>query len=135
MRKVPSYTCARRRCCNSSTITCCCISCTIIKLRIKTSRVKRKRAFEYGQKCADSDHPAHAQSIIQVFVLHSYILLYPMILLADSEGPDQTALMRSLILVFAARVCPKRRFRMARPKWSPSRPAAASKYVEKRFLM
>ena len=31
------------------------------------------------------------QSIIQAFALHSYILLYPMILLADSEGPDQIA--------------------------------------------
>ena len=41
-------------------------------------------------KCADSDHPAHAQSIIRVFTLDSYILQYPMIPLADTEGPDQT---------------------------------------------
>ena len=41
-----------------------------------------------------------------------------MILLADSEGPDQTARMRRLIRAFAARICPKNSFRMARPKGS-----------------
>ena len=34
---------------------------------------------------------------------------------ADSEGPDQTARMRRLIWAFAVRICPKTRFRMARP--------------------
>ena len=43
------------------------------------------------------DHPAHVQIIIQAFALHSCILQYPMILLADSEGPDQSARMRRLI--------------------------------------
>ena len=38
-----------------------------------------------------------------------------MILLADSEGPDQTARMRRLIWAFPVRLCPKARFRMARP--------------------
>ena len=33
----------------------------------------------------------HVQSVIQAFALHSYILLYQMILLADSKGPDRTA--------------------------------------------
>ena len=32
-----------------------------------------------------------SRNIIRVFVLHSYSLLYPINLLADSEGPDQTA--------------------------------------------
>ena len=36
-----------------------------------------------------------------------------MILLTDSEGPDQTARMRSLIWAFAVRICPKTRFRMS----------------------
>ena len=36
-----------------------------------------------------------------------------MILLADSEGPDQTARMRSLIWAFAVCICPKARFRIA----------------------
>ena len=40
-----------------------------------------------------------------------------MILFADSEGPDQTARMRSLIRAFAVRICPKTCFRMARPDW------------------
>ena len=39
---------------------------------------------------AQSDHPAHAQSIIRAFAFHSYIHKYPMILLADSEGPAQS---------------------------------------------
>ena len=62
-----------------------------------------KGAFERA-KNAHSDHPAHAQSIIRAFALHSYILKYPMILLADSEGPDQTARMRRLIWAFAVRI-------------------------------
>ena len=36
-----------------------------------------------------------------------------MILLADSEGPDQTARMRRLIWAFAVRICSKTHFRMA----------------------
>ena len=38
-----------------------------------------------------------------------------MILLADSEGPDQTAQLSSLIWAFAVRIHAKKRFRMARP--------------------
>ena len=38
-----------------------------------------------------------------------------MILLVDSEGPDQTARMRSLIRAFAVRIWPKTRFRRAQP--------------------
>ena len=43
-------------------------------------------------KCTDSDHPAHAQSITWAIALHSYILSCPMILLVDTEGPDQSDL-------------------------------------------
>ena len=55
-------------------------------------RVKRKNAFEHAQN-AHSDHPAQAQSNIRAFALHLYIprMWYPIILFADSEGPDQTA--------------------------------------------
>ena len=66
-------------------------------------------------KCADSDRPAHAQSIIKAFALHLYILQCSMILLADSEGPDQTARMRRLIWAFAVRICLKTCLRMTRP--------------------
>ena len=38
-----------------------------------------------------------------------------MVLLADSEGPDQIAWMRRLIWAFAIRICSKTRFRMVRP--------------------
>ena len=38
-----------------------------------------------------------------------------LILLADNEGPDQTARMRRLILAFTARIRPEACFRMVRP--------------------
>ena len=38
-----------------------------------------------------------------------------MILLADREGPDQTAHQRSLIWAFDLRICQKTHFHMARP--------------------
>ena len=44
-----------------------------------------------------------------------------MILLADSEDPDQTARMYSLIWVFAVGICQKTSFRMARPIFSDMR--------------
>ena len=74
-----------------------------------------KKCLRTCAKYANSDHPAHAQSIIRAFALHSYIPRYPMKLLADREGPDQTARMRRLILTFAVRICPKTRFHFARP--------------------
>ena len=72
--------------------------------------LKRNSAIENVPQSADSDHPAHAQSIIHASALDSYILQYPMILLADSEGPDQTARMRSLIWAFAVRISPMTSF-------------------------
>ena len=36
--------------------------------------VKRKKRLRTCAKCADSDHLAHAQSIIRAFALHYYIL-------------------------------------------------------------
>ena len=78
-------------------------------------RVKLKSAFKRAQK-------AQIKIILRMpnvsrgpFALHSYILVYPWILLTDSEGPDQTARLRSLIWTFAVRICPKTRFRIARP--------------------
>ena len=50
-----------------------------------------KKCLRISAKCAKSHHPVQAQSIIRAFALHSYILSYPVILVADSEGPDQTA--------------------------------------------
>ena len=38
--------------------------------------------------------------IIRASTFHSYALKYPIILLADSKGPDQTARMRLLIWAF-----------------------------------
>ena len=52
-----------------------------------------KKCLRTSAKSADSDNPAHAQIIILAIVLHSYILKYPWILLADNEDPDQTARM------------------------------------------
>ena len=50
-----------------------------------------RQARKYFQTCADSDHPAYAQSSIRAFPFHLYIMEYTMILLANSECPDQTA--------------------------------------------
>ena len=83
-------------------------------------------------KSAGSDHSAHAWSIIRTFALHPCIWWYPIILLADIEGPDKTAPMRTLIWAFAVTICPKARFCTARSiykqqlfrKW-----AAISKHV------
>ena len=49
-------------------------------------------------------YQVHAQSIILSFALNSYILQYPMILLADSEEPDQTAQVHGLIWAFAVSI-------------------------------
>ena len=57
----------------------------------KLVSVKRKNAIEHAQNVPILlDHPAHAQSIIRAFSLDSYPL-YQIVLLADSEGHDQTA--------------------------------------------
>ena len=61
-------------------------------------------------KCAYSDHSKHVQSIIWAFALNSYILLYPMILLMDSEVPDQTAWMQRLIWAFPVSIMPRDTF-------------------------
>ena len=49
-----------------------------------------KMCLRTGAKCADSDHPAHTQSNIRAFALHSYILWYPMILIQDNEDNNPT---------------------------------------------
>ena len=50
-----------------------------------------KKCLRICAKRTDSDHSAHALSIIGAFSLHINILEYPMFLLANSEGSDQTA--------------------------------------------
>ena len=56
---------------------------------INKPRHARKSALKHAQNVlADSDHVANVQSVIRAFALHLYILRYPMILLADSKGPD-----------------------------------------------
>ena len=72
-------------------------------------RAKRKCSFELVQNAQIQVHPTHAKSLIRAFALHWYILLCPIIMLAD--GPDQTARMHRLVWVFAVRICPKIRFR------------------------
>ena len=70
-----------------------------------TGRVKRKGVFWVNANYKDPDQPAEIRiSLIRNSAIFRYVLQYPMILLADSEGPDQTARMRSLILGFAVRI-------------------------------
>ena len=54
------------------------------------------------------------RQVLLTLVFQLCIMLYPMIILTDSKGPDQTARMRRLIWAFTVRICPKTRFRMAR---------------------
>ena len=58
----------------------------------------------------DPDQPAEIYSLIRNFAILCYVLLYSMILYADSESPDQTARMCRLIWTFAVRICPKNVF-------------------------
>ena len=76
--------------------------------------VKGKSAFEHAQNVRIYII-LHMRSLIEAFALRWNTLLYQMILFADSEGPDQIAWMLRLIWAFAVRICPKTRFRMARP--------------------
>ena len=72
-------------------------SATQLVITLVSVTYKPRQPKKCIRKCAigaHSDHPAHAQNIILAFALHSYILTYPTFLLADSEGPDQTAWMR-----------------------------------------
>ena len=62
---------------------------------------KRLGAFEHAQKAQIHIHPAHAQNRIRTFAHHWRIWQCLTILLADSEGPDQTARMRRLIRAIA----------------------------------
>ena len=50
-----------------------------------------KTGIRTRAKCADTDHPAHAQSITRTFVLHSYIL-------NGSDNHDLTARNRRPVL-------------------------------------
>ena len=46
----------------------------------------------------------------QAFAFHWYMLYIPMILAVDSDDPDQTAYLHSLIWAFAVCACPKDTF-------------------------
>ena len=79
-------------------------------------RVKRNNVFEHAQYGQIQTIFCMRNVSSGAFALHSYILCCPMILLADSEGPDQTARMRRLIRASALHICPKTRFSMGRSK-------------------
>ena len=86
---------------------------------------KQKSVFEHGLNVQIEIHPVSVQNLIQPFALHWYIL-YPMILLADSEGSDQTMQVHKLICPDQTEGCtgwsgpllsamPKDKFRILRP--------------------
>ena len=92
------------------------VECVCTRLSLTPFSWRNKTGIRTRAKCADSDHPAIAQSPVRAFALHSYILKYPIILLANNRHPDLTARMRWLIWTFAVRICQRKRFCMARPK-------------------
>ena len=74
-----------------------------------------KKCLRKCTKCADrSSHAAikYHQGLCSPFI-HSMILQCPVILLVDSEGPDQTAEMPRLIWGFAVHICWKTGFCMS----------------------
>ena len=77
----------------------------------KIGRVKQKCASKHAQYAKRSNHPAHVPSIIWTFAPHSYILQYPMILLAAKCRPWSDCTDAQVIFAFAVRICPKARFR------------------------
>ena len=69
-------------------------------------------------KCTNSDsYRPYAKSHSGIYspLIHS---TEPMILLADSEGPDQTVGMCRLIWDFAVSICPKPHFGLMQPTYS-----------------
>ena len=68
--------------------------------------MRKMYRFRSSRACAKY-HPGLCSPFI-----HSVVC---MILLADSEGPDQTVLMRRLFIAFTAHIRPKTRFNIARP--------------------
>ena len=77
-------------------------------------RVKRKvdsnirKMHTFRSSCASAKyHPDICSPFIIQIILRIRKLFITGILLADREGPDQTARMRSLIRAFAVRICPK----------------------------
>ena len=80
--------------------------------------VKRKDAFKHAKNSQILIIlRMRTRNFVLVFTLYTYmyILFYPIIQLADSEGPDQTARMRRLIWIITVRQFRKGRFRMAWP--------------------
>ena len=61
---------------------------------------------------SDPDQSAYPRSLIRAFFGRRFILQYPLILVAGSEVPDQTAQMRSLVWDFVARIYDKSLFHM-----------------------
>ena len=81
----------------------------------KFGSCQAKKWLQTCAKATDSDHPWQWQSIFQAFALNSYFLWYPMILLGNNEGADQTAWMCRLIWTFSVHICLKTCFCVAWP--------------------
>ena len=79
----------------------------IILYLLYLSRNIGKGVFEVNTNSKGSDQPAEMYSGIRNFALFCYALQYPVILQADSEGPDQTADVCRLFLAIAVCTYPK----------------------------
>ena len=84
---------------------------TIVRNTNYTDHTKGKIVFERALGSDSSRACAKSHPVTFSPLIHSICLI---ILLADSEGPDQTARTRRLIWAIAVRICPKTRFRMNR---------------------
>ena len=79
-------------------------------LEYDTIHSTRKYVFGTYAKGRELDHPLMPYILNKNFPIPHYILHFLMILQADSESPDQTARMRSLIWAFLVRTCCKDTF-------------------------
>ena len=79
------------------------VSSVFLKLQKKShimGYMFNEKCLRTCAKCADLDHPAHAQSIIRAFALYPYFLMIP---LADSEGLiRQRGYVRRLVFALSA---------------------------------
>ena len=85
------------------------VSDTILSVRTKyfhINKMSSKNIFP-SDVARTVGYLVNAHGNIRAFVLHSYILHYLIVMLADNEGPDQTAWMRRLIWAFSVLIYPE----------------------------
>ena len=74
---------------------------------ISSYRKNDKQNGTLSRMLISTDQPVHSRYLISAFIVRLHIQQHPSFGFANSEGPDQTARMRSLIWAFAVHICEK----------------------------